>query len=337
MIQQQISLKPYNTFAVNAVASEFCEVASVNEVRMVLAQTRYARNNILVLGGGSNVLFTKDYDGLVIRNVIKGIKRIRESDDQVWLEVGAGENWHQFVMETLKRGYQGLENLSLIPGCVGGAPIQNIGAYGVEVATFIESLTAIKLADGSLFELTHDDCAFGYRDSVFKQALKQQALINTVVFRLNKKPILQIDYPALSDELRHRHIHHPSAEIISDIVMNIRQKKLPDPKQLPNAGSFFKNPIIEKSQYAALLKCFAQLPHYVVSDQKVKLPAAWLIDQCGFKGKRFNAVGVHVNQALVLVNYGEGTGGEIKALSEMIQNAVDARFSIQLEAEVNMI
>lgn len=336
MLQTSVSLKPYNTFAIPALAQHFASIDSVKTLQNIITSNAYCCDQILVLGGGSNVLLTQDYAGLVLKNNLLGIQLLRENAENVWLAVAAGENWHEFVLWTLAQGYQGLENLSLIPGTVGAAPIQNIGAYGVEVEQFIESVSAIDLQTGEMHSFSHADCQFAYRDSVFKQEWKGRLFITGVVFRLRKIPAFNTSYQALLDELNTRQVETLSAEAISQAVIAIRQRKLPDPTKIPNAGSFFKNPLLKDSEMSALKQKHPALPVYKQPSGLSKTSAAWLIEQCGFKGQRFNDVGVHSQQALVLVNYG-GSGADLQALAQKIQTAVQQQFGIQLQTEVNII
>lgn len=333
-MKEYISLKPYNTFGIDVTARYFTAIDSVTALQGILSDERWKTIPYFTLGGGSNILFTHDVDGLVIHNEITGIEKIDENNDHVWLKVGAGENWHQLVLYCIEHHYAGIENLSLIPGTVGAAPIQNIGAYGVEIKDTLFEVHAIFIENNELHIFNNEACEFGYRDSIFKNALKNKYIITHVVLRLNKKPIFQIEYGAIRDKLNGREL---SIKAISDAIIQIRQEKLPNPKVIPNAGSFFKNPIVSREQFLLLQEKYPTLPHFPEPNDYVKIPAGWLIEQCGFKGKRFGNVGVHSQQALVLVNYGDTTGTEIKALAERIQKTVREQFDITLATEVNIL
>jgi UDP-N-acetylmuramate dehydrogenase len=336
-IKEHFSLTPYNTFGIAAKARWFTEVHSVAELREVLNAPQFRQTEKMILGGGSNLLFTQDFDGLVIKISIKGITLLEENAEYVWLEAGAGETWHSFVRYCIEREYAGLENLSLIPGTVGAAPMQNIGAYGVEIRETFVRLEAMHLETGQMRMFTKEDCQFGYRESVFKKELKGQYIITSVTFRLNKIPVFNTSYGAIMDTLKEMNVEQLSIGAISEAVIRIRQSKLPDPAQIGNAGSFFKNPEISRTAYEALKEKYPAIPGYVTSPETVKVPAGWLIEQAGWKGKRLGEAGVHALQALVLVNYGKAKGNEIKALAEQVQQSVQARFGIWLQAEVNII
>jgi UDP-N-acetylmuramate dehydrogenase len=338
-ILQQQPLQAFNTFGIAATAARYTAVDTVDDLRAALAQ-RLPDEPVLLLGGGSNMLLTQDFPGLVVHVRILGRRIVQQDDDHVVLEAGAGENWHQLVQYTVAQGWGGLENLSLIPGCLGAAPIQNIGAYGVELKDVFESLEAVALADGRLREFDAAECAFGYRDSIFKQALRGQYAIVRVRLRLRKRGHqLATTYGAIADELRAMGIDPAGASIadLSAAVIRIRQSKLPDPAVIGNAGSFFKNPEIPASQYAALKGTYPDIPGYVVSDDVVKVPAGWLIEQAGWKGRRIGNHGVHDKQALVLVNHGGASGADLLALSTQIMESVQEKFGIALEREVNVI
>ncbi len=336
-IKENVSLRPYNTFGFEAKARYFVAIASVEQLQQLLRDPRWTATPKWILGGGSNVLFTHDVDALVIRNEINGIEVVDEDDDQVMLRVGAGENWHGFVLHCVENGYGGVENLSLIPGTVGAAPMQNIGAYGVEIKDIFENLQAVETATGVLRTFDATDCAFGYRESVFKTTLKDKYIITSVTFRLRKKPVYNISYGDIQKTLDEMGVTEHSVRAISESVIKIRQSKLPDPAQIGNAGSFFKNPEIQKGQFEALKADFPALPGYPVGDDKVKVPAGWLIEQAGWKGHRAGAVGVHDRQALVLVHHGGGTGQQIKELAAEVQASVEEKFGIKLTAEVNFV
>lgn len=330
IIQQNISLKPYNTFGVDVRARQFVTIDSVATLQALLADARYHITQKFILGEGSNILLTKNFDGLVIHNQIKGIEKINEDAAHIYLKVGAGENWHQFVLYCIKNNYAGVENLSLIPGTVGAAPIQNIGAYGVELKDVLEAVDTIDIEKNNLKIFQHKDCQFAYRDSVFKNKFKNKIVVTYVTFKLSKKPVFKTDYGAIKEALKNKPL---SIKNISDAVIHIRQSKLPDPKILPNAGSFFKNPIITQQQFLNLQQQFPDIPFYKTDARDVKLPAAWLIEQCGFKGKRSGNVSVHDHQALVLINHADD-GQAILQYSKTIQQVVLKQFSIALTPEV---
>lgn len=289
-----------------------------------------------VLGGGSNVLLTHNLHGIVLHNKIKGIEKVKENADHVWVTVGAGEVWHDFVMYAIANHWAGIENLALIPGTVGAAPIQNIGAYGVEVKAVIDCVTGWHWDMKQLVPFYNSECAFGYRDSIFKHQLKDKVFITSVTFRLNKKPNYNTSYGAIEQELQKMGITEPSIAAIADAVIAIRSSKLPNPREIGNAGSFFKNPTISIEQYNILKETFPTIPSYPVNEESVKVPAGWLIEQCGWKGFRAGDAGVHEKQALVLVNYGHATGGAVWDLSDNILKTVHDKFHIQLEREVQV-
>lgn len=335
-IQKDVPLKPFNTFGIGAKAKLFVEVSTVSELKSVLLQAEQQQTPILILGGGSNILFTQDFDGLVIKINIRGIEKIREDGEHVWVKVGAGENWHEFVLYCIEQGWYGAENLSLIYGTVGAAPMQNIGAYGVEIKDIFDLLIAVDRKSGNQQFFTHADCKFAYRESVFKHELKDRYVIVEVIFQLAKKPSLNISYGAIQQMLAEIGTNHLSAKVLSDVIIKIRQSKLPNPEQIGNAGSFFKNPEIPKSHFENLREQYPQMPSYPAGEQKVKVPAGWLIEQCGWRGKRIGNTGAHKDQALVIVNYGNATGLEIKELASNIQQSVVEKFAIHLEMEVNL-
>ncbi|MEM9000916.1 MAG: UDP-N-acetylmuramate dehydrogenase [Bacteroidota bacterium] len=335
-IQENISLKNYNTFGIDVNARFFVEVTSLLQLQKVLGLTAYPKR--LIISGGSNILLTNDIDALVIHLNLKGIAVLKENSNEVQIKVMAGENWHQLVLWTLNNGYGGLENLSLIPGNAGTAPIQNIGAYGVELKDIFISCEAMETKSGELVEFDKDACQFGYRDSIFKNAAKDKYIITSITLKLSKQThTMNTSYGAIEDELQQKNIVHPTLKEISDAVISIRSEKLPDPKRIGNSGSFFKNPIVPKKKYEKLLKRYATIPCYQIDEENVKIPAGWLIEQCGFKGKRFGDAGVHENQALVLVNYGSATGIEILRLAQNIQDEVHKKFKVAIVPEVNII
>lgn len=338
-IQSHVSLKPYNTFGIHANARYWVEINSEEDLQTVLQLSDYSNQPKLILGGGSNVLLCHDFDGLVVKINIQGIDVTREDDDHVYVTAGAGVNWHALVLFCVGRGYAGMENLALIPGTVGAAPMQNIGAYGVELEQVFESLTAVHITTSERKTFTHADCAFGYRESVFKRALKGQYIITSVTFQLAKRPIFHTRYGAIQETLTEMGVTDETLSIkaISDAVIRIRRSKLPDPAQIGNAGSFFKNPEIPKDQFDKLKAVYPTLPGYPIGDDVVKVPAGWLIEQAGWKGYRSGDAGVHAKQALVLVNYDKATGDEIMALAKKVQQSVLEKFGITISPEVNVI
>jgi UDP-N-acetylmuramate dehydrogenase len=334
-IQENISLKPYNTFRIHANAKFFTSFSNVDELEQALDFGK--KYPILILGGGSNILFTKDVDGLVLKNEIKGINELHEDSEFVYVKAGAGENWHRFVLHCINKGWGGIENLSLIPGNVGASPMQNIGAYGVEVDEVFWSLEAYSLQDKKIKTFTKTDCEFGYRESVFKRKYKDQFAILTVTFQLRKEPRFNTSYGAIEQELDRMSVKELSLKAISDAVINIRSSKLPDPVVLGNAGSFFKNPVVDFDKCQTLQSAFPGIIAYPTGNNKMKLSAGWLIEQCGWKGQRKGDAGCHEKQALVLLNYGNATGKEVYNLSEEIALSVQNKFNVVLEREVNIL
>ena len=335
-IQNNFSLKKYNTFGIEAKAKQFVAVHSVEELKQILATHKTEAK--FILGGGSNMLLTQDINALVIHIDLKGKKIIKEDNDYVWVESQAGEVWHEFVLWSIDHNLGGLENMSLIPGNVGTTPVQNIGAYGTEIKDTFVSCNTVDIATQELVNFTKAECKFGYRESIFKQEAKDKYVITSVVFKLTKRNHkINTAYGDITKELEKNNIVTPNLKEVSNAVIAIRQSKLPDPKELGNSGSFFKNPIIPKELYEKAHAQFPDMPHYVVSETEVIVPAGWLIEQAGFKGKRFGDAGIHKNQALVLVNYGNATGQEIFAVSKDIQATVLNKFGIAIEAEVNVI
>lgn len=337
LINENTSLKNYNTFGIDVSARFFADFSSETELKDLLLHARQNRLPVLILGGGSNILFTGDFNGLVLYNSITGIETIESNEQYAIILAGAGEQWHNFVVYSINKGLGGIENLSLIPGTVGAAPIQNIGAYGVELKDSFEYLEAVKIADGSLRKFTKAECSFGYRNSVFKNQLKNQYVITRVALRLYKNAVLNTSYGAIASTLTTMNITHPTIASVSEAVIAIRQSKLPDPKKIGNAGSFFKNPEISKEKFESLQAAYPSIPYFRADNGLIKIPAGWLNEQCGWKGKISGQTGVHKDQALVLVNYGGATGTEIKKLSEEIQQSVWDKFGIRLETEVNII
>ncbi len=335
-IQNNVSLKPYNTFGIDITALQFYSISNIKALKTVLKEN--TNQSLFIIGGGSNMLLTKQVDALVLHIDIKGIEIVSETEDTVIVKANAGENWHNFVQWCISQNYGGIENLSLIPGNVGAAPIQNIGAYGIELQSVFESCTATDIKTQTAKTFTKKDCKFGYRESVFKQDLKGQYIITSVNFKLTKKNHnLSIAYGAIKNKLEQSHIKNPTIKNISEAVIAIRQAKLPDPKEVGNSGSFFKNPVISTTLFKTLQQNFPEIPAYPISEDAVKVPAGWLIEKAGFKGKRFNNYGVHHNQALVLVNYGDATGKDILKLAQLIQNTIKRLFNISIEIEVNIM
>ncbi len=332
--QSNFQLKEYNTFGISALAKEFVAVSNVTELASVLKNNQ----DIFVLGGGSNMLLTQNIEKLVVHINFKGIEIVKEDENFASVKAQAGENWHEFVLYCIEHNFGGIENLSLIPGNVGTTPIQNIGAYGVEIKDTFDSCTAMKIDTQNIESFNKATCNFGYRESIFKNELKNQYIITDVTFKLTKKNHkINTSYGAIDAELEKDNITNPTLRQISNAVIAIRQSKLPNPKELGNSGSFFKNPIILKADYDKIKQNNPEMPHYVVSETEVKVPAGWLIEQAGFKGKRFGDAGIHKNQALVLVNYGNATGQEILTVSKDIQQTIFYKFGIHIEAEVNVI
>ena len=327
------SLRALNTFGIDAKASAYLQVTSVEDLRAVRDDPALSALSRLVLGGGSNLLLTRDFDGLVLHMSNKGMAVSGEDENNVYLTAQAGENWHGFVQWTLANAYPGLENLSLIPGSVGASPIQNIGAYGAELAEYFHSLQAFDFHSGDLIELTRADCRFAYRDSIFKHELRDRAVILDVTFALPKHWQPNLRYAELATELQSHGVSDPTAKDISDAVIAIRSRKLPDPAKVGNAGSFFKNPVVGREHYEQLLIEHPQLVSYPQADGSVKLAAGWLIDQCGWKGKSMGPAGVHDKQALVLVNVGEATGAQVAQLAERVRLDVEQKFGVILEVE----
>jgi len=339
-IQSNFSLKKYNTFGIEAKARHFVAVHSVTELETILREN--LNETKFILGGGSNMLLTQDIDALVIHIDLKGKKILKEDDDFVWIESMAGENWHELVLWTINQNFGGLENMSLIPGNVGTTPVQNIGAYGTEIKDTFVSCEAITIATQEMKTFSKEDCHFGYRESIFKHEAKDQFIITSVVFKLTKRNHkINISYGDITAQLAKNNPEvsglTPTLKDVSNAVIAIRQSKLPDPKELGNSGSFFKNPIIPKADFEKIHALHPEMPHYVISETEVKVPAGWLIEKAGFKGKRFGDAGIHKNQALVLVNYGNATGQEILNVSKDIQATLLKEFGIAIEAEVNVI
>lgn len=337
IIKSDVNLQPYNTLQIPATAHRFAEVTSTSQLQTILEEVSPEDKPLLVLGGGSNILFADDFEGTILHIKIAGKRIIKENDNHVWLEIGAGENWHETVRYCVEQGWGGIENLSLIPGTVGAAPIQNIGAYGVELEEVFEQLEAVHLESGEKHIFENDDCKFGYRDSIFKNELKGQYAVTTVVLKLSKVPDINSSYGAIQSELDERGITEPDISDISDIVVDIRNSKLPDPQKLGNAGSFFKNPIVDEELYQQILEEYPNVPGYSMGTGRTKVPAGWLIEEAGWKGKVVGNVGTYRQQALVIVNHGGATGREILSLADNIQTSVKDQFGIALVPEVNII
>ncbi|HEX7367507.1 MAG TPA: UDP-N-acetylmuramate dehydrogenase [Pelobium sp.] len=334
-IHENVSLKNFNTFGIEAAARYFVEINHKEELRELFADSKWDSVERLVLGGGSNMLFTKDFDGLVIKMNIRGIEH-RINHEEVIVEAGAGENWNSFVNYCVDWGFAGVENLSLIPGSVGASPIQNIGAYGVEVKDVFESCEVFEIDSSRFIHFDNKACKFGYRDSIFKQEKKGHYIVCSVKFKLSTKEQINISYGAISTELAQNGITQPTITDVSKVVSKIRVSKLPDPSTIGNAGSFFKNPVISTEEFAQIYAQHPEIVHFEVTNG-IKLAAGWLIEQCGWKGKVVGKTGTWKNQALVLVNHGHATGEEVYNFSEEIINSVQQKFGVILEREVNII
>jgi UDP-N-acetylmuramate dehydrogenase len=335
-IQTNFSLKNYNTFGIEAKAKQFVAVHNLAELQAILKN--HSSEKKFILGGGSNMLLTQDIDALVIHIDLKGKKIIKENDDFVWVESQAGEVWHEFVLWTIDQNFGGLENMSLIPGNVGTTPVQNIGAYGAEIKDSFVSCDAMNIETQEVKTFTKDECKFGYRESIFKQEVKDKYIITSVVFKLKKHShIINIYYGDIKAELAKNNVETPTIKDVSNAVIAIRNTKLPNPKELGNSGSFFKNPVISKELFEKVQAKFPEVKHFEVSPTEVKVPAGWLIENAGLKGYRNGDAGVHKNQALVLVNYGNATGQDILNLSKYVQKTIFDKYGIEIEAEVNVI
>ena len=332
---QNTSLKAYNTFGIDVAAEHLVSIESTSELVKTLAEIN--QKELLILGGGSNVLFMNDIKGTVLLNKLEGISVVDENEGHVWVKAGGGVNWHEFVLHCIHQNWAGIENLSLIPGSVGAAPMQNIGAYGVEIKNVFHELEAVEISSGKIKTFSNKECQFGYRESVFKRALKGQYLISSVIFKLDKKPTFKTSYGAITNELENMKVTELSIQAISDAVINIRQSKLPDPKVTGNAGSFFKNPVVPISLAENIKKEYPEAAAYPLDDNSMKLAAGWLIDKAGWKGKTYGNYGVHPKQALVLVNYGGATGQNIYDLSTEILTDIKSKFGVELEREVNIV
>lgn len=336
-ILKNISLKPFNTFGIDVTAAFFTEITSLELLQEALHYANEKNMRTLILGGGSNVLFTQDFDGLVIKNSIPAIKILEETEQHVYVNAGGGVLWHEFVLFCLRNDYAGVENLALIPGCVGASPMQNIGAYGVEIKEVFHDLNALNRFDFSQQKFNNSECKFGYRESIFKNQYKDEFVITDVTYRLNKKPQFKIEYGAIRQQLETDGVKDLSIQAIANAVITIRSSKLPDPKVMGNAGSFFKNPSIPLTEFEHLKEKFPQIAGYPNSDGSVKIAAGWLIEQCGFKGLRRGNAGVHDKQALVLVNHGNATSSDILQLCSDITSVVFEKFGVPITPEVNII
>lgn len=336
-LRENVSLKGLNSFQVAASTRYFAEVYNISQLKALVKEPVFHDEKRLILGGGSNILFKGDFEGLVVRVAIPGIERVKEDESHVWVKAGAGVIWHEFVMHCLNHNYSGLENLSLIPGSVGAAPIQNIGAYGVEQDQLFDRLEAVDIRTGELYVFDRQDCGFAYRDSVFKQALRDTYVISSVTYKLNKQPELNLSYGAITQTLAEMEVQEPTIRQVSEAVCTIRRSKLPDPAELGNSGSFFKNPIVGLKTFQSLKLRYPDLPSYVLDSDEVKIPAGWLIEQSGWKGKTSGNVGTHKKQALVIVNYGGATGEEIYRFAMLVKQAVLDEFGVTLVPEVNVV
>ena len=337
IVHENYSLKNHNTFGIDVAAKYFAEVNNIEDIIQLLAEPKFKISKKLVIGVGSNILFTKDFNGLVITQTSSRISIRDDGGDHILVTAEAGVIWHNLVLYCVERNLGGIENLSLIPGKVGAAPIQNIGAYGQELKDVLYSVQGIDLNNFRIIELENSECKFGYRDSIFKNELKNKIIITAVTLQLTKNPKLDINYGSIKEELSKLLKPHVNLKDVSDVICKIRQSKLPDPLKIGNAGSFFKNPEIPVTKFKALQERFADLPGYYVEESKMKIPAGWLIEKCGFKGKRFGNVGVHEKQALVMVNYGNALPEEVVKLKEKIKEEVKLIFDIELKEEVNIL
>ena len=335
-IQKDYPLLPHNTFGMDVKASLFMEYSSVEELKTLLAQQTWIPGEWLHIGGGSNLLFTKDYPGTILHSAIKGFEVTSEDEEEVIVRAGAGEVWDDFVAYTVSQGWYGAENLSLIPGEVGASAVQNIGAYGMEAKDLIVNVETVEVATGKERIFENSECQYAYRESIFKHALKGQYIVTHVSYRLGKTPVYHLDYGNIRTELDKQGCQL-TLQHVRNTIIDIRNAKLPDPQVQGNAGSFFMNPIVPRAQFEALLKDYPSMPHYILDNDRVKIPAAWMIDQCGWKGKQLGRAGVHSKQALVLINCGGATGQEVIALSEEIQQSVFQKFGIRIFPEVNFI
>lgn len=336
-LQSDFDLQGLNTFGLSCLAKHFGVVETEQQLVEFLEDYQQRNEKLLLLGGGSNLLFTEDFDGIVLKNELKGITVAKEDENHVWLKVGAGEIWHELVLHCVNNNWAGIENLSLIPGTVGASPIQNIGAYGVEVKDVIECVDTIYIDTLEKKTFLADECQFGYRDSIFKGQLKGQVIITSVLIKLNKNATVNVSYGAIQTVLTNNRVDTPTIKDVSEAIISIRESKLPNPIEIGNAGSFFKNPVIKLTHYKKLKDEYPTIPGYPIDDEFIKVPAGWLIEQAGWKGKVMGKIGVHKNQALVLVNYGGGHGKELKKLAFAIKDDVQSKFDIVIIPEVNML
>ena len=334
--EENFSLKKHNTFGINAKAKFFTEFDSVLKLKDILNSNIYKNNKTFIIGGGSNILLTQDYDGLIIQHRIIGTYILEDNDNNVIVEVGGGVNWHEFVIWSVNQELSGVENLALIPGTVGASPIQNIGAYGMEVKETIQKVTALEIETQKIRTFSNKDCNFEYRKSIFKEELKNKFIITKVEFKLSKTPLNKTTYGAIEEELKNLNLQ-ANPKNIADAVINIRNRKLPNPSEIGNSGSFFKNPIISTERFEELQKEFPNIVGYKMSNTETKVAAGWLIDNAGLKGYRKGDAGVHKNQALVLVNYNNASGQDIINLSKLVQKVILEKYGISIEAEVNFI
>ncbi|MFT5724979.1 MAG: UDP-N-acetylmuramate dehydrogenase [Bacteroidia bacterium] len=335
-LERNKDLSTYNTFGLPVVAQSFVEVNNVQDVQSLIQKGTFQKP-FFILGGGSNILFTKNFEGVVVKNNIKGINILEEDSKTIIISIGAGENWHDTVMYAVEHNWGGIENLSLIPGCVGAAPIQNIGAYGVEIKDVLERVHFVDLETGAVKFLEKKQCQFGYRNSIFKHTLKNKVIITSIEIGLSKSHALKLDYGAIKDQLALQQADNVTIRDVSNAVITIRKTKLPDPAELGNSGSFFKNPIIPKTVFERIKETHPMVKSYPIDKKHVKIAAGWLIEQCGWKGKRVGNTGSHAKQALVLVNYGDAKGSEILELAESIILSVKQTFNVVLEPEVNIL
>ena len=337
-LKKNISLKPYNTFGIDVNAERFIEISGIDELKSLISNGLLQQTKFIILGGGSNVLFTRNFEGLVVKNNIAGINVDKADHGMVRVTAGAGVVWSELVDFCIENNYGGIENLSLIPGSVGAAPIQNIGAYGVELKDIFHTLTALEVATGEARVFTKEECRFAYRDSVFKWELKGKYIIVSVSLALQENPVPDTNYGAIKDELRNMGVDEtPGIQSVGEAVISIRRRKLPDPEEIGNAGSFFKNPVVSMEHFKEIQGKYSDMPFYKVDAEHIKVPAGWMIEQCGWKGKSFGDAGVHESQALVLVNHGKAEGQEILNLAKDIMTSVSETFGIELEMEVNVV
>ena len=335
-IEENFSLKNHNTFGIDAKAKYFAEFDSLFALKEIISSEIFQKNKSFILGGGSNILLTKDFEGLILHNKIEGICILEDNENNITVEVGGGVDWHDFVMWSVSQELSGVENLALIPGTVGASPIQNIGAYGMEVKETIHKVTALEIATQEIKTFSNEDCNFEYRNSIFKEELKNKFIITKVEFELSKTPLNKTTYGAIEEELKTLNLE-ANPKNIADAVINIRNRKLPNPSEIGNSGSFFKNPIISTERFEELQKEFPNIVGYKMADTETKVAAGWLIDNAGLKGYRKGDAGVHKNQALVLVNYNNASGQDIINLSELVQEVILEKYGISIEAEVNFI